>query len=121
MSLLSTILPLTLAVNHSHPSSCHYSLPLTFTANLTAITYPGTLTPRKTNQAKICLTGFFHLISYLLTTPIITPYYAAPLETAPPMISFWFLPTWPPNAHDRPFRTSDQITFLSLLLFLPPL
>ena len=61
------------------PSSYHHPLPLIFLVILTAITHPGTFTARKTNQAKICLTGSF-LISYLLTTLIITPYYTAPLE-----------------------------------------
>ena len=33
------------------------------------------------------------LIFYLLATPNITPYYTAPLKTAPPLISLWFLAT----------------------------
>ena len=86
MSLLSALLPLTLVLNSSHPSFYHHPLLLTSSAILTAITRPGTLTPQKINQAKICLTGSF-LIFYLLTTPNITPYYTAPLETAPSLIS----------------------------------
>ena len=54
--------------------------------------HPGTPTHRKTNQAKICLTGSFPLIFYLLTTPNSTPYYTVPPETALPLISSWFLP-----------------------------
>ena len=87
MSLLSALLPPTLALNPSHPSSYHYSLLLTSSATLTAIIHSGTLTHRKTNQAKICLTGFFLLIFYLLTTPNITPYYTVPPETTPFLIS----------------------------------
>ena len=121
MSFLSAFLPLILTPNPSHLSFYHYPLLPTFSAILTAITYLGILTPRKTNQAKICLTGFFLLISYLLTTPIITPYYTAPLETAPPLIFHWFLPTWPPNAHGKPSQTSAQITFLSLSLLPLPI
>ena len=87
MSLLSALLPLTLAQNPSHPSSYHHPPLLTSLATLTAIIHPGTPTHRKTNQAKICLTCSFLLIVYLLTTPNIIPYYTVPPETAPPLIS----------------------------------
>ena len=65
----------------------HQVLVLPSLAILTAIIHLGTLTHRKTNQAKICSTGSFLLIFYLLTTPNITPYYTVPLETTPPPIS----------------------------------
>ena len=121
MSLLSALLPPTLAQNPSHFSSYHHPLLLTSLATLTGIIHPGTPTHRKTNQAKICLTGSYLLIFYLLTTPNITPYYTVPPETAPLLISLWFLPKQPLNAYDRIFQTSVQIIFLSLLLFLHPL
>ena len=89
MSLLSALLPLTLALNPSHPSFYHHPLLLISSASLTAINHSGTLTVRKTNQAKICVIGSFLLISYLLTTPSIIPYYTAPLETAPSLISLF--------------------------------
>ena len=64
MSLLSTLLPPILALNPSHPFFYHHPLLLTSLAILTAIIHPGTLTRWKTNQAKICFTGFFLLIFY---------------------------------------------------------
>ena len=69
MSLLSNLLPQTLAQNPSHHSSYHHPLLLTSLATLMAIIHPGTPTHQKTNQAKICSTGSFLLIFYLLTTP----------------------------------------------------
>ena len=39
-----------------------------------------------------------------------------PLETALPLISLWFLPPWPTNVHDRPFRISAQITLPHILI-----
>ena len=56
MSLLSALLPPTLAQNPSHPSSYHHPPLLTSLATLTAIIHPGTPTHWKTNQTKICLT-----------------------------------------------------------------
>ena len=55
MSLLSALLPLTLALNPSYPSSYHQPLLLPFSVILTAVTHLGTLKPWKTNQAKTCL------------------------------------------------------------------
>ena len=86
MSLLSALLPPTLAQNPSHPFSYHHLLPLTSLATLTTIIHPGTPTHRKTIQAKICLIGSSLLIFYLLITPNTTPYYTVPLETALPLI-----------------------------------
>ena len=85
-ALLSALLPPTLAQNPSHPSSYHHPLLLTSLATLMAIIHPGTPTHRKTNQAKICSTGSFLLIFYLLTIPNIIPYYNVPPETALPLI-----------------------------------
>ena len=92
ITALSALLPPTLALNPFFYSSYHHPLPLTSSVTLTAIIHPGTPTHRKTNQEKICLTGSSLLIFYLLTIPNIIPYYTVRPETAPPLISLWFLP-----------------------------
>ena len=80
--------PIRTSSSDSRPKSFspfYHHLPLLLSlATLIAIVHPGTPTHRKTNQAKICSTGSFLLIFYLLTIPNIIHYCTVPPETAPP-------------------------------------
>ena len=91
MSLLSALLLLTLASNPSHPSSYHYSLLLTFSAILIAITHPGTLTAKTPSCSKLWSESqdLSHLV---LDWPVFDPMRRAIFGHSLSILNFWSRP-----------------------------
>ena len=108
----SALFLLTPVLNLSHLLP---SFPTTFSAILTAITHPGTLT------ANIYFDRLLSSDQLLLNNPDHPTLQHRPLETVLFLIFPLFLPPLLPNVHGSHFQTSVLITFLYLLLFLPPL